>query len=72
MPLNFYSANTRKMENTGKYIIFKKTKLQFSKISINIWEDFKDIFDYERKNVKLSHISFFIHLSLMWKGLVPV
>lgn len=69
-PINFCSANTRKIENTWKYFFFL-TKILFSKIYINTWEDFKDIFEYERKNMKLSHVSFFIHLSLMWKGLVP-
>lgn len=51
---------------------FKKTKLQSSKIYRNIWEDFKDIFEYERKNIKLSHVSFFLYPSLTWERLVPV
>lgn len=56
-------------ENT---LLFLKIKLQFSKIYINIREEFEDMFEYERKNMKLSHVSFFIHVSLMWKGLVRV
>lgn len=62
------------MENTSKYrlLFFLKKKLQFNKYYINIWEGFKDKFEYERKSMKVSHASCSIHLSLAWQGLAPV